>query len=381
MINNILIKNASIYHTETSTFSSPKDIQVTDGKITRIEENIKAEKNWELVEGEKLCVSSGWTDCHTHLSGFDPFLTYPSLGCTRIHDAGSFGAKNYYKIHDVISRMPFLVTTYLYVGQYGVEDGELKTLDNIQENLFCETAERYRGEIIGAKIRIDPRVNCDTYKSLRIAKKLAVRANLPLIVHPSRSEDTLESILEVLERNDVYTHSYSQVAPSLFDKNGQIKQCVWDAMKKGVRFDLAHGSNNFSYDIAREAMRQGFQTETISTDLHLRNYDRAGISLAGVMTKAVHVGFTVEQALNRVIDAPLQLLGIGEKKSAVAVGEKADLTVFTVKNGEFEMPDSRAVMEKCDIRIQDVATIYGASLQRSLAMAIPNDTYFTLQDR
>ena len=45
------------------------------------------------------------------------------------------------------------------------------------------------------------------------------------------------------------------------------------------------------------------------------------------------------------------------------------------------MPDSRAVMEKCDIRIQDVATIYGASLQRSLAMAIPNDTYFTLQDR
>lgn len=53
MINNILIKNASIYHTETSTFSSPKDIQVTDGKITRIEENIKAEKNWELVEGEK----------------------------------------------------------------------------------------------------------------------------------------------------------------------------------------------------------------------------------------------------------------------------------------------------------------------------------------
>ena len=103
MINNILIKNASIYHTETSTFSSPKDIQVTDGKITRIEENIKAEKNWELVEGEKLCISSGWTDCHTHLSGFDPFLTYPSLGCTRINDAGSFGAKNYFIFLDVFS--------------------------------------------------------------------------------------------------------------------------------------------------------------------------------------------------------------------------------------------------------------------------------------
>ena len=378
MLRNILIKNAAIYDTAATTFSEKTDILINDGVITRIEGNITPEKNFETVEGNELYVSSGWTDCHTHLDGFDPFLSYPALGCTRIHDAGSYGAFNYEHMHNVIARLPFPVTSYLYVGVHGVKEGELNTLDNLQTEPFLETVDKYRGEIIGAKIRIDPRVNCDTYKSLRMAKELAVHAGLPLIVHPSRTTDTLESMLEVLDKNDVYTHSYSQVAPSLFDENGEIKQCVWNAVKRGVRFDLAHGSNNFSYDIARDAINKGFITETISTDLHLRNYDRAGMDLAGVMTKAIHTGFSVERALNSVIDAPLKLLGIGDKKPAVAVGQKADLTIFTIKEGSFDLPDSRGITESCETEIKDVATVIGGSLHRSFEKAQLNEYYFSI---
>ena len=378
MLRSILIKNAAIYDTAAITFSEKTDILIKDGVITHIEGNITPEKNFETVEGDDLYVSSGWTDCHTHLDGFDPFLSYPALGCTRIHDAGSYGALNYEHMHNVIARLPFPVTSYLYVGVHGVKEGELNTLDNLQTEPFLETVDKYRGEIIGAKIRIDPRVNCDTYKSLRMAKELAVHAGLPLIVHPSRTTDTLESILEVLDKNDVYTHSYSQVAPSLFDENGEIKQCVWDAVKRGVRFDLAHGSNNFSYDIARDAINKGFITETISTDLHLRNYDRAGMDLAGVMTKAIHTGFSVERALNSVIDAPLKLLGIGDKKPAVAVGQKADLTIFTIKEGSFDLPDSRGITESCETEIKDVATVIGGSLHRNFEKAQLNDYYFSI---
>lgn len=378
MLKSILIKNAAIYDTAATAFSERTDILIENGMITRIEGNIIPEANFEIVEGKDLYVSSGWTDCHTHLDGFDPFLSYPALGCTRVHDAGSYGAFNYEHMHNVIARLPFPVTSYLYVGVHGVKEGELKTLDNLQAEPFLETVDKYRGEIIGAKIRIDPRVNCDTYKSLRMAKDLAVRAGLPLIVHPSRTTDTLESILEVLDKNDVYTHSYSQVAPPLFDENGEIKQCVWDAVKRGVRFDLAHGSNNFSYDIARDAIKKGFITETISTDLHLRNYDREGMNLAGVMTKAIHTGFSVEKALNSVIDAPLRLLGVGDKKPAVEAGQKADLTIFTIKKGSFDLPDSRGITESCETKIKDVATVIGGSLHRAFEKAQLNDYYFSI---
>lgn len=272
--------------------------------------------------------------------------------------------------------MPFPVTSYLYVGCYGVSNNELKDLSNLKAEPFYEVANQYRGEIIGAKIRIDPRVNCDTKKTLRIAKEFAMHANLPLIVHPSRTEDSLEDILSVMEKDDVYAHTYSPVAPKLFDENGKIKKCVWDALNRGVRFDLSHGSNNFSYDIARKAIQQGFFTETVSTDLHLKNYSRPGISLAGVMTKAIQAGFTIEDVLNKVIEEPLELLHINQKHSEISVGEVADLTIFQVIHDEIPLPDSQGNVETCKVQIKDVATVFYGMLHNSINMAIPNNNYW-----
>lgn len=376
MLNHILIRNVSLYDAKSSRFSEKKDILIENGIITKIEKQITPFPGWEIIEREDLCVSRGWTDCHTHLEGFDPFLSYPSLGVTRIHDAGSFGAFNYEKIHDVIAKMPFPVTSYLYVGCYGVSNNELKDLSNLKAEPFYEVANQYRGEIIGAKIRIDPRVNCDTKKSLHIAKEFAMHANLPLIVHPSRTKDSLEDILSVMEKDDVYAHTYSPVAPKLFDENGKIKKCAWEALKRGVRFDLSHGSNNFSYDIARRAIQQGFLTETVSTDLHLKNYSRPGISLAGVMTKAIQAGFSVEEVLNRVIDAPLELLHINNTHSGIAVGEIADLTIFQIVKKDILLPDSQGNVENCEIQIKDVATVINGMLHHSIDKAVVNSLYW-----
>ncbi len=376
MLKKILIRNASLYNEKTSHFSEKQDFLIEDGVITKIENHIEPCACCEIIEGDDLCVSAGWTDCHTHLDGFDPFLSYPALGVTRIHDAGSFGAFTYDRLHDVIAKMPFPVTSYLYVGCYGVTNGELKDLANLKPEPFYEVANQYRGEIIGAKIRIDSRVNCDTKKSLRMAKEVAVHAGLPLIVHPSRTEDTLEEVLSVMEKDDVYAHTYSPVAPGLFDEDGKIRKCVWDAVKRGVRFDLSHGSNNFHYGIARKAIEQGFLTETVSTDLHLKNYMRPGMSLAGVMTKAVQAGFSVEDVLNRVIDAPLHLLQIHDKKAPVAVGDIADITVFKVIHEDIDLPDSQGNMETCTVQIRDVATVFGGTLHRSAPMAVPGDLYW-----
>ncbi len=379
MLKNILIRGVSVYDALEKKYSAAQDILITDGVVARMEPHIEAAPGTEIVEGENLRASVGWTDCHTHLDGFDPFLSYPALGATAIHDAGSYGAYNYAQIHDVIARMPFPVTTYLYVGCWGVTGNghdELITLENLKPEPFYEVAKEYAGEIVGAKIRIDPRVNSDTKLTLRQAKDVAVHAGLPLIVHPSRTKDSLEEVLEVLERDDVYAHTYSPVAPSLFDENGRIKKCAWDAMKRGVRFDLSHGSNNFSYEIARKAIEQDFVVETISTDMHLKNYDRAGISLAGVMTKAVHAGISVEDALEKVILAPGKLLHTKEKPAAITVGMRADITVYTVSEQAEELPDSMGNAEVCRTQIRDVATIIGSALHRSIDKARTTDNYW-----
>lgn len=370
MLNNILIRNARVFNAATGTFAPACDIRIENGIVAEMSQNIPAQVGYEIVESENLCVSTGWTDCHTHFAGFDPFLTYPSLGVTRVHDAGSNGALDYPKFHDTIARLPFPVTSYLYVGIYGVGGNELLDLNNIQETPFLDMAKQFPGEINGAKIRIDPRVNCDTKKSLRMAKELAVKAGLPLIVHPSRCTDSVEEILAVMDKDDVYAHTYSPVSPGIFDEKGNVKKALWDAAERGVRFDLSHGSNNFGYDMARQAISQGFIVETISTDLHGASYNRPGINLSGVMTKAIQAGIPLEEALKKVIINPSILLHCAPKAPTIEVGQTADITVFTVSHEGIELPDVIKKVELCQTVVKDVATVIGASLHRSKEMAV-----------
>ena len=375
MINQILIRNARSFDAADGTFSAPCDIRVENGRVAEISQNIAVKPGYEVLEGENLCVSTGWTDCHTHFGGLDPFLTYPGLGGTRVHEAGSFGAFTFERFHQINSRLPFPATAYLYVGCWGVANGELRTLDNLKEEPFLETARAFPDEILGAKIRIDPRVNCDTKKSLRMAKELAVKAELPLVVHPSRCTDSIEEILAVMDKDDVYAHTYSPVSPSIFDEHGKVKKAIWDAVERGVRFDLSHGSNNFGYDIARRAIQQGFAVETISTDLHLGNYTKPGIRLAGVVTKAIQAGIPLADALKKVILTPAALLHVPTKVSSVQVGQAADITVFTISQKDIELPDVVGKVETCKTVIQDVATVIGSSLNRSFKTAILCENY------
>lgn len=375
MINQILIRNARSFDAADGTFSAPCDIRVENGRVAEISQNIAVKPGYEVLEGENLCVSTGWTDCHTHFGGLDPFLTYPGLGVTRVHEAGSFGAFTFERFHQINSRLPFPATAYLYVGCWGVANGELRTLDNLKEEPFLETARAFPDEILGAKIRIDPRVNCDTKKSLRMAKELAVKAELPLVVHPSRCTDSIEEILAVMDKDDVYAHTYSPVSPSIFDEHGKVKKAIWDAVERGVRFDLSHGSNNFGYDIARRAIQQGFAVETISTDLHLGNYTKPGIRLAGVVTKAIQAGIPLADALKKVILTPAVLLHVPTKVSSVQVGQAADITVFTISQKDIELPDVVGKVETCKTVIQDVATVIGSSLNRSFKTAILCENY------
>lgn len=375
MINQILIRNARSFDAADGTFSAPCDIRVENGRVAEISQNIAVKPGYEVLEGENLCVSTGWTDCHTHFGGLDPFLTYPGLGVTRVHEAGSFGAFTFERFHQINSRLPFPATAYLYVGCWGVANGELRTLDNLKEEPFLETARAFPDEILGAKIRIDPRVNCDTKKSLRMAKELAVKAELPLVVHPSRCTDSIEEILAVMDKDDVYAHTYSPVSPSIFDEHGKVKKAIWDAVERGVRFDLSHGSNNFGYDIARRAIQQGFAVETISTDLHLGNYTKPGIRLAGVVTKAIQAGIPLADALKKVILTPAALLHVPTKVSSIQVGQAADITVFTISQKDIELPDVVGKVETCKTVIQDVATVIGSSLNRSFKTAILCENY------
>lgn len=343
-----------------------QDILIEDGIIVKIEPEIGVEPDMKVVELEEAYVSSGWVESHTHM-GWEPGAlcidcksTYPADGITYVVDAGTHGAKNYSKIHQAITNLPIRAKSYLYVSTDGTSMAgrELKDLELLDEKAFCKTYEKYRDEIIGVKIRVDRRVNSDITGSLKKARALADYLELPLIIHPTRCPESIETILSFMKSRDVYAHTYSALSPCILDENGQVKKCVKEARERGVWFDLSHGSSNFSFEIAKKAINQGFIVDTISTDLHTANIFGPVRSLADTMSKMLLLGMSLEEIIFRVTMMPVKMLGLTDKSVEIKEGELADLTVFRVKHGKFSFTDSYKQTIAAEKRISPVLTIF-----------------------
>lgn len=361
-----LLKNI-VYMDCCTGEKSPCDILVVGGTVTAFGENLEISENTEIIDFEGAYLSDGWVEAHTHVEweggqrSLVPEKTYPSDGITYVVDAGTDGANNYRYVHEKISTLTIPGKAYLNVASLGTvrSGGELLSPANFDSEAFKKCYEQYKDEIIGVKIRIDPRVNAFIPESLKKAKELAVELGLPLIVHPTRCPNSLESVLEVLEENDVYAHSYSGLMPCILDENGKVKECVLEARKRGVWFDLSHGSNNFTFETARKAIEQGFVVDTISTDLHTANLTAPVRSLADTMSKMLYLGLSVEEIINKVTVMPAKMLRLKDKSFGLQIGKKADFTAFRVEEGRFFLSDSAKQVVEAKERISTVMTFYG----------------------
>lgn len=341
------------------------DILLCDGIITKIADNINGSVGMDVYEMENAYVSDGWVEAHTHMDWepgqlcLDTDSTYAADGITYAIDAGTDGPANYHALHEKLSKMPIRAKAYLNVALNGVSrlGKELTEPGLLDKAAFRETYAQYKDEIIGVKIRIDPRVNSDLLGTLAKSRELADELGLPLIVHPTRCTEPLEKVLQFLGKNDVYAHTYSAFQPCILDENGTVKECAREARKRGVWFDLSHGSANFSFDVARKAIDQDFVVDTISTDLHSANLTGPVRSIADTMSKMLYLGMPLHEIIHKVTIAPAKMLGLQDREFGIYEGKRADLTFFRVEDGKFTLEDSTKKTVCSEKRITPVLTV------------------------
>ena len=172
---------------------------------------------------------------------------------------------------------------------------------------------------------------------------------------------SLEDILSFMKKGDIFAHSFAAKSPGLLDKDGNVKEAVWQARQRGVYFDLSHGKSNFSFAVAKKAVSQGFLPDAISTDLHegsLKNVE----SLALTMSKMLACGLELEKVLQLVTTEPVRMLQLSGKAVEIREGARADLTIFDVQEGQIELEDSdgerlmgnKLIKPYCTILEQDI---------------------------
>ena len=334
-----VISPANGYHGEE------KDILVRDGKIAEIADRI--EGGGEVIDAEGCIVTPGFIDIHTHcypkaFLGLDPDVLGIQRGTTTILDAGSSGADNYEDFRsNYIEKSKTKVFTLLNLSKEGLIRGhELDDMSKIDVEKAKEVIRKYPDNIVGMKARASASVVGEMgLEPIAIAARTAHEVGKPLMVHVGNYPPALTDVLKLLDRNDIITHAYHGKPGGILTEDKKIIEEAQKARERGVKFDVGHGVASFSYRVFEQAMREGFDCDMISTDLHVENYEGPVYNLAAVVSKLLELGESLEDAVTKCTSVPAAHFGL-EGLGELAEGKTADFNIMSFEPCSEEVQDS-----------------------------------------
>lgn len=342
-----IIKNGRLLDSKNNFHMTKADILIEDGIIKKIGKDINEEGS-QVIDVENSIVAPGFIDIHVHCfpsedtNGVFPDEIGVRKGVTTVVDAGTAGGETIEDfIENIIKKSKTRVYSLLNISSMGLKiKSELSDMKNIDKEKIKESLEKYSEIIVGLKARASASVVKENgIKPIAEGKKIASELEVPLVVHIGNAPPKIEEVLELLGKGDIATHCYNNKVNGLV-REGKVIPEVREAIKRGVLFDIGHGSESFSLDTAEVGIKEGFEANIISTDIYSKNIITPVGSLENTMNKMLYLGWSVEKCVEKVTYEParaFKLKGLGELKE----GYMGDLTIFDiVENGKLELKDS-----------------------------------------
>ncbi len=340
MIDTLLVKNGLVCD-PSSDICDNLDIFIENGRIKEVGHNL--DKDVFTINAKGYIVSPGFIDnhCHIYAKGtsiglFADCVSY-SLGNTVLVDAGSSGCGNYGAFHDtVVVPSDTQIFSYLNVATTGQIISDCPENPNpryIHKNLIEGCLKQYK-EIRGLKLRFDK--TCTKKGGLNILKysaDLAHDYNLPLVVHIVNHPNTIREILNILEKGDIVCHCFHNNGESLLDDSGRVQKCAWDAKERGVIFEAADDFHNYSIDVIRSCIDEGFLPDIISTDMYNQTaFYKCGYGLPFVMSKYLALGVDIKDVIKMVTANVAKVLK-QEDIGNLNIGSQGNITIFKAEKG------------------------------------------------
>ncbi|MFV0560056.1 MAG: amidohydrolase/deacetylase family metallohydrolase [Enterococcus sp.] len=362
----LVIKNAKEIQ------GTPVEIGITNGKIMKISEKIEGERKEEYSLQDNQYISAGWIDDHVHcFEEMTLYYDYPdevgvARGVATVIDAGTTGAENIGEFYQHAKQAKTNVYALLNISKWGiVAQDELADLSKVQSALIEKKLAEFPDFIVGIKARMSRTVVGENgIKPLDLAKKIQKNnQSLPLMVHIGSAPPTLEEVIERMEKGDVLTHCFNGKENGFFDsQTKQMKPIVFEAVKKGIILDVGHGTDSFNFQVAKEALREGIQADSISSDIYIRNRENGPVyDLATTMEKLHVVGYSWVDILDKVTKVPAKNFAL-QSKGWIKETFDADFTVFTFVDAPKVLVDSNQFTQTATQQIKPIKTIIGGKI-------------------
>jgi dihydroorotase len=336
------------------------DIAFQGDKLAKIEKNIPIKEGVNIYDASGKIVTPGLIDLHTHLYwgvshfGVNADSSCLSKGVTTAIDAGTSGAENFegFKKY-VIDKSETRIIAFLHISSMGLTlpqgIGELMDFRNLDFQKAVEMASKYSDSIYGIKIRLNGDIVGEYGpQALVLAKEASNKLGKPLMVHPGSlpSNLPLPDVLSVLGKGDIITHCFPPPYPpdlptsTVLDSKKDVIPEVFDAIKRGVYFDVGHGSGSFSFETAEKAFEQGYLPTSISTDLHSYSIVHPVYDMATTISKILNMGLPLRKIIELTTISPASILGLESQIGTLKEGYAGDATILYQEEGNFNFWDS-----------------------------------------
>ncbi|WP_188006693.1 amidohydrolase/deacetylase family metallohydrolase [Sporosarcina sp. ANT_H38] len=349
MIHDIIIKSGYVIDPEQNTIEM-KEIGVRNGLFVAPNEIIS--ENETYIDAEGCYVSPGFIDMHVHIFtgytelGIDADRVGIEQGVTTVVDAGSTGYLDYAAFkRKVIEPSQTEVLSFLNISRKGLTSS-LSELANLEDLMSMEEAKEIFDKelsIVGLKARMSGSVVKNSgIKPLEHARMLADCLNVPIMVHIGNPPPNLQEIFPLLYKGDIVTHAFHGKKHGILNAEGNLIPEALDALKRGVLFDIGHGTSSFSYETLMKFREQYDNPFTTSTDLYIKNYQKPVCSLMNTMSKLLELGVPLIEIVKSVTLGAANALGASDI-GTFAQGTKADITIFKLIEQPTILLDSEGV--------------------------------------
>jgi dihydroorotase len=329
------------------------DVAFAAGKVARLGAGLQGDAKTDVRDVAGRIVAPGLIDLHTHVYwggtslGIDAEDFCRRSGVTTCIDTGSAGPGNFagFRKH-VIERSAVRILAYLHVSFAGIyafsprvmvgESEEIRLMAPIDA---AEVANANRDVIVGIKVRVGARASGRSGTvPLDVALQVAEEVGLPVMAHIDEPPPSYEEVLARLRPGDVLTHAFRPFPNSPATAQGTVKRAVIEARQRGVLFDIGHGKGSFAFKTARAMLANGFQPDTISSDVHALCINGPAFDQVTTMSKFLCLGVP----LNEVIAASTVNAAFALKRpelGSLKPGSVGDATILSVNEGRFDYVD------------------------------------------
>ncbi|CAK9888998.1 Deacetylase [Pseudomonas fluorescens] len=370
----------------------------------------------ELIDCSGKLVLPGLIDTHSHVYqyvsgrfGLNADMCGVHSGVTTLVDQGGASCMTLpgfrkFIVESSHSRVLSFLSAYLVGGLEGHFYAELYRPECADVAATVKAALANRDIVKGIKAHAElggfARWGADVMKK---AAQIGEQTELPVYIHfgqlwPMPEEggrevdpdDIFPQVLGLLKAGDVLAHPFSRHPGGFVAQSGEVHGLVADAMQRGLRVDVGHGSH-FSYKMAARVLAAGIIPDTLGSDMHGYNTEvpppagtpdehpdeehlfngTSRFSLVSAMVSMMALGLRLEQVVPMVTTHAARLLGMSDELGTLGVGREADITVLCDTCGKWLLRDNERTEVIAERMLQPVFCLRAGQRFDATAAILP----------